>query len=54
MGIHLGYYFFLNGLCPGLVDIHLGDESTSKGLKLLTVGSYFTLHFLQIGIGPFP
>jgi hypothetical protein len=34
MGIPLGYYFFLNGFYPGLVDIHPGDESPSKDLKL--------------------
>jgi hypothetical protein len=28
-GIHLGYYLSLVGLCPGFVDIYLGDESTS-------------------------
>jgi hypothetical protein len=47
LGIHLflmyvclGFHIFLSGLCPGLVDIHLGDESTSKDLKLLIIGVY--------------
>jgi hypothetical protein len=37
MHVHLGYYFFLNGLCAGLVAINPGDKSTSKDLKLLII-----------------
>jgi hypothetical protein len=42
MGLHLGYYLFLNDLCPDLVDTHAGDDSTSKDLKLLIIGFYFS------------
>jgi hypothetical protein len=34
--------FLLNGLHPGLVDIHPGDENISKDLKLLIIGFYFS------------
>jgi hypothetical protein len=30
----------LNGLCPDLLDIHPGEQSTSKGLQLLVIGRY--------------
>jgi hypothetical protein len=40
--LHLGYYLFSNDIYPSLVDIHPGDESTSKNLKLLIIGSYFS------------
>lgn len=38
MGVHLGRYFFLNGLCPDLVGIHAGDESNLNDWKLLIIG----------------
>jgi hypothetical protein len=44
MGVHFVYYFFFNGLCPGLVDIHPGGESTSKDLKFLVIGVYPGFH----------
>jgi hypothetical protein len=37
MYVHLGFNSFFSGLCSGLVDIHPGDESTSKGLKLRVI-----------------
>jgi hypothetical protein len=43
MGVHLGYYFFLNGLCPGLAD-------TSKDFKLLIIAFYFSLN---LGFHPY-
>jgi hypothetical protein len=56
--IYLDYHFFLNGPCPGLADIHPGEESTSKGLKFLVIGlylgfqpcRYFFYCFLYIGV----
>jgi hypothetical protein len=50
MYIHLGFHFFLNGHCPGLVDIHQGDKSTSKDLKLLVISLYPGFHLFLIGI----
>jgi hypothetical protein len=40
----------LHGLCPGLVDIHPGDESTLKDLKLLVIGLYLGYHPFFHGI----
>jgi hypothetical protein len=42
MYFDLGFHFF-NGLCPGLVDILSGDESTAKDLKLLIIGLLVSL-----------
>jgi hypothetical protein len=39
MYVHLGFHFFLSGLCPGLVDIYPRDESTSKDHRLLVIGA---------------
>jgi hypothetical protein len=49
----LGYQPFLIGLCPGFVHIHLGDQSTSKDLKLLAIASHFGPHFPQTGVRSF-
>jgi hypothetical protein len=40
--LHLDFHFCLSGQCPGLVDIHPGDESAVKDIRLLIVGSYFS------------
>jgi hypothetical protein len=40
MDAKLGFHFFLSGHNLDLVDIHPGDESTSKDLKLLIIGVY--------------
>jgi hypothetical protein len=45
MGVHLGYYIFLNDPRLGLVDIHPGDESTSKDMKYIVIGIYPGFHF---------
>jgi hypothetical protein len=50
MGIHFGYYFFLNGLCLALVDIHLGDKSTLKDPELLIIGFSFSFDLFLTGI----
>jgi hypothetical protein len=49
MYVHHGFHYFLSGHCPGLVDIHLGDESTSKDLKLLIIGVYHGIHPFLVG-----
>jgi hypothetical protein len=49
MGVHLAYYFFLIGLCPGLVDNHPEDESTSMDHNLLIIGvQYISGHPLFV------
>jgi hypothetical protein len=50
MYVHLGFHFFLNGLCPRLVDIHPGDDSTSKDFKLLIIGVYPGFYIFLIGV----
>jgi hypothetical protein len=45
--VHLGFHLFLKCLHPGLVDIHPGDKSTSKGLKLLVIGLYLGFQAFQ-------
>jgi hypothetical protein len=40
ISVHLGFHFFFNDLCPGLLDIHPAELSTSKGIKLLVIGLY--------------
>jgi hypothetical protein len=50
MYVCLGFHCFLSGHCPGLVDIHPGDESTSKYLKLLVIGVYHGFHLFLIGV----
>jgi hypothetical protein len=46
---HLGFYFTLNGLCPGLVGIQPEDESVSKGFKPLAIGLYLSSHPFFVG-----
>jgi hypothetical protein len=38
ISVHLGFHFFLSGLCLGLVDVHLGDESTYSGFHFFLTG----------------
>jgi hypothetical protein len=47
MYVDVSFNFFLNGLCPGWVYFHPGDESFSKDLKLLSIGIYFGFHLGQ-------
>jgi hypothetical protein len=43
------FHLLLSGLCPDLVGIHPGDESTSSDLKILVIGSYFILDLFLTG-----
>jgi hypothetical protein len=49
MYVHLSFHFSLIGLCPGLVDIHPGGDSTSKDLKLLAIRVH---PFFDLGFQP--
>jgi hypothetical protein len=41
---HHSFHFCFSRQCPGLVDVHPGDESTSMDIRLLIIGVSFGFH----------
>jgi hypothetical protein len=46
---HFGFHLYLSGHCTYLVDIHSGEESTSRNLKLLVIDPYLSIYLFLTG-----